>query len=272
VQLTIVRNNEIANASQLQGRSMKLALGAAFAAAGVLACSQAAADPRLDEKVYDPYIENHTAELEIRNGQEIGGDLGGERTTVLEGEYGLNDRVSLALVGSFAHAPGQGTDFSGIGLEGVVYLGRVPKLGIDTGLYLEYSKGLNGEDDAAEAKLLLAKTAGRFQGLVNFIIERPLGVPSGESYSSYGYAASVSWLVAGQLRLGAEAFGDLGDDHHFLSGPQGAYLGPQIKWEGRPKFSPVDIVVDAGWLKSIGADRLEAKSQARIAIEFEKHF
>jgi hypothetical protein len=251
---------------------MKLVLGAALAAAGMMACSQAAADPRLDEKVYDPYIENHTAELEIRHGQELGGALDGERTTVFEGEYGLNDRVSLALVGALAHDPGEGTALNGIGLEGVVYLGRVPKLGIDAGLYLEYTKGLNGEPDGGEAKLLLAKTAGRFQGLFNFIVERPLTGPSSERFNSYGYAASATWLVAGQLRVGAEAFGDLGDDHGFLKGPQGAYLGPQIKWEGRPSFSPVDIVVDAGWLKSIGADQLEAKSQARIAIEFEKHF
>jgi hypothetical protein len=272
MQLTIVRNSGIASASQLQGLKMKWVFGAAALAAVCASAGQAMADPRLDEKVYDPYIENHTAEFEFRNGQEIGGPLGGERTTVLEAEYGLNDRVSLALVGSIAHAPHEGSEFDGLGLEGVVYLGRIPKIGVDTGLYLEYTKGLNGEADAGEVKLLLAKTVGRFQGLFNFIVERPLGVPSGESYNSYGYAASATWLVANNLRVGAEAFGDLGDDHAFMSQPQGAYVGPQIRWEGRPSFSPVDIVIDAGWLKSVGEDRLEAKSQARINIEFEKHF
>ena len=251
---------------------MKWACGAAALAGGLIMAGRALADPRLDEKVYDPYIENHVAELEIRNGHEIGGALAGQNTTVLEGEYGLNDRVSLALVGAIAQVPGEGTRFDSLGLEGVVYLGRIPKIGVDTGLYLEYSKGLNGGDDGVEAKLLLAKTEGRFQGLVNFILERPVGAPAGQNINSYGYAASATWRVAGNLRVGAEAFGDLGDEHQFLSGPQGAYLGPQIKWEGRPSFSPVDIVIDAGWLKAIGADRGEAKSQARITLEFERHF
>ena len=272
MQLTIVRNSENANASQLQGLVMTWACRVLAAAVGLIGAGQAMADPRLDEKVYDPYIENHTAELEVRNGQEIGGALGGQRTTVLEAEYGLNDRLSLALVGAIAHVPGEGTKASGLGLESVFYLGRIPGIGVDAGVYLEYKKGLGGEPDAGEAKLLLAKTAGRFQGLVNLIVERPLNAPPGENINAYGYAASATWLVAGNFRVGAQAFGDLGDEHQFLSGPQGAYLGPQIKWEGRPSFSPVDIVVDVGWLKSIGADRLEARSQARINIEFEKHF
>ena len=45
--------------------------------------------------------------------------------------------------------------------------------------------------------------------------------PDGENFASYGYAASATWRVAGQLRLGAEALGDLGSDHG-LFGRQGA--------------------------------------------------
>ncbi len=252
--------------------TIRLALGALAAGIGVLAACQAQADPRLDEKVYDPYIENHTAELELRNGREIGGPLGGQNTTVVEAEYGLNDRVSMALVGSIGHEAGGVTKLDGLGLESVIYLGQIPKLGVDAGLYLEYTKGLQGETDAGEVKLLLAKTAGRFQGLFNFIVERPFGAPPGEDIASYGYAASATWQTVGNLRLGAQAFGDFGDEHGFLKGSQGAYLGPQIKWEGRPAFSPVDIVIDAGWLKSIGADRQEAASQVRFTLEFEKRF
>ncbi|MFC3070436.1 hypothetical protein [Phenylobacterium soli] len=243
-------------------------------AVGLTAMSAPAwADPRLDEKVYDPYIENHTLEFETRWGQELGpGELKGARTFIVEGEYGLNDRVSLALLGQIERAPGEGDRLVGLGLEGVMYLGQIPKVDVDTGLYLEYKKGLHGENDEGEAKLLLAKTAGRFQGLFNFIVERPFGAPNGEGFASYGYATSLTWRTIGNLRLGAEAIGDFGDDHGFLSRAQGAYVGPQLKWEGKPQFLPVDVVVDAGWLKSVSAARQEADSQAKIIVEFERRF
>ncbi len=134
------------------------------------------------------------------------------------------------------------------------------------------TKGFGGETDGLEGKLLLAKTAGRFQGLLNLIVERPLGAPAGEDFASYGYAASATWRTVGRLRLGAEAFGDLGDDHGFLSGHQGAYVGPQVKWEGRPRGAPFEIEVDAGWLAAVGPDRQEAASQARIDVELERPF
>jgi hypothetical protein len=244
-----------------------------LAAGLVMSAAPALADPRLDEVVYSPYVENHELEVESRWGQQLGdGSLKGARTLVEELEYGVNDRFSLALVGQIERAPGEGQRLTGVGLEGIAYLGQIPKLGVDIGIYLEYRKGVNGEDDAGEAKLLLAKTVDRFQGLFNVIVERPFGAPKGEGFASYGYAASATWRTVGNLRLGAEAFGDLGDDHGFLNRPQGAYVGPQLKWEGQPKFLPFEIELDAGWLAPVGAARSEAGSQARINLEFERRF
>lgn len=254
---------------------MKGGRGFWILAAGALTAlaAPALADPRLDEKVYSPYVENHMLELETRWGQEFGGGaLKGARTEVTEVEYGFNDRLSLALVGQVEREPGAGDRFVGTGLEGVYYLGQIPKLGVDTGLYLEYKKGLHGDDDEGEAKLLMAKTVDRFQGLLNFIVERPFGVPRGEGFASYGYAASATWRTWGALRLGVEAFGDLGDDHGFLKGRQGAYVGPQVKWETKPRFLPVEVALDAGWLKPFGAAKAEAASQARVSLEFERRF
>ncbi|HVM99112.1 MAG TPA: hypothetical protein VMT68_02770 [Caulobacteraceae bacterium] len=231
------------------------------------------ADPRLDEVVYSPYVENHVLEVETRWGQEFGpGDLQGARTEVVELEAGLNDRASLALVTAVQREPGESDRLTAIGLEGIYYLGQIPKVGVDTAAYLEIAKGFGGESDGLEAKLLFAKTSGRFQGLFNFIVERPLGAPAGEGFASYGYAASATWRTVGKLRLGVEAFGDLGDDHGFLSQPQGAYVGPQLKWEGRLPHMPAELEVDAGWLAAVGPDRHEAASQVRLNLEFEHRF
>jgi hypothetical protein len=239
----------------------------------VLFGAPALADPRLDEVVYSPYIENHMFEVETRFGSELGdGTLENAQTLVNELEYGVSDRLSLALVTTVESAPGEPRRLTGVGVEGIYYLGQIPKLGIDTGLYLEATKGAGGEPDGGEAKLLLAKTAGRFQGLFNFIVERPFNGPPGEVYAAYGYAASATWRTVGTLRLGAEAFGDFGDDHGFLNRAQGAYVGPQVKWEGQPKGLPFEIEVDAGWLAAVGPDRGEAASQARINLELERRF
>jgi hypothetical protein len=238
-----------------------------------LLSTPAHADPRLDEVVYSPYIEKHVFEIETRFGQEIGhGSEKGANTLVNEAEYGFSDRLSLALVTKLENTPDEGRRLTGVGIEGIYYLGQIPKIGVDAGLYLEATKGTNGESDGGEAKLLLAKTAGRFQGLFNFIIERPFNGPADERFASYGYAASATWRTVGNLRLGAEAFGDFGDDHGFLTHAVGAYVGPQLKWEGKPQSLPFEIEVDAGWLHAVGPDRDEAKSQARINIEFEHRF
>ena len=248
---------------------MKLLLIALPLAACLFAAAGAIADPRLDEKVYTPFVQNGVAEFELRTAGQLGGPQDGDATMVLEAEYGLNDRVSLAAVAGLERSPGEGTRLTSIGLEAVAYVGQIPGVGIDTGAYFEYGHGLNGEPDVLEGKLLFAKTAGRFQGLVNLIVERPLG-PAHEAFASYGYAASATWRTVGAIRVGAEAFGDLGDDHDF-PGPQGAYVGPQVLWEGRISHT-VDLGIDAGWLFPVGAVTAETHSQPRIGIELERRF
>jgi hypothetical protein len=252
----------------MRNRVVGLAFGLSVTCGG-----SALADPRLDEVVYSPYIENHMFELETRVGQEVGdGSLMDAQTLVTEAEFGVNDRLSLALVTKVERAPGEVQRLTGVGVEGIYYLGQIPKLGVDAGLYLEATKGAGGNSDSGEAKLLLAKTEGRFQGLFNFIVERPFSGPPGQVFATYGYAASATWRTVGNLRLGAEAFGDFGDDHGFLAHAQGAYVGPQLKWEGAPKNLPFEIEVDAGWLAAVGPDRHEASSQLKLNLELEHRF
>src|SRR5579862_8764731 len=144
-------------------RVRKEVLGLALGLSALLG-TPALADPRLDEVVYSPYVENHMFELETRFGQEIGhGSLKGANTLVTEAEYGVSDRLSLALVTTVESGPGEGRRLTGVGIEGIYYLGQIPKINLDLGLYLEVTKGADGESDGGEAKLLVAKTAGRFQ-------------------------------------------------------------------------------------------------------------
>jgi len=248
--------------------------GPAIAVASMaLAMAVAArADPRLDETVYSPVVEGRVLEFELRTARLTGGSQRSTPATVAEVGYGLDDRFSVALVATHE----TGTDGRGrltdVGIEGITRLGRIPGAGIDTGLYLEYRSGRNGEPDVGEAKLLLAKTQGRFEGLVNLIAERPFGAPRGEGYASYGYAVSALWQTTDQLRLGVEAFGDLGDDHGLLSRRQGAYAGPRLKWEIQPRGLPVSIAIDAAWLAALGPAHAEGRSETRLGVELERRF
>jgi hypothetical protein len=268
-------------------RAVMAVLGLALAVA-----SAARADPRLDEKVYDPYVEPGVLEVEARTAGLIdSAPGGGESASVFEWEYGVQKHLSLALVAVEGVQPHEGSRWRSVGVEAVVGLGRIPKIGVDSALYLEVQHGLGGEPDSVEGKLLLAKRAGRFEGLLNLIVERPLNAPGGD-FASYGYAASATWRTVGALRLGAEMLGDLGSDHSF-GGRQAAWLGPQLKWSFRPfggaGGSDADddgdedltssshrafweVQVDAGWLAAIGPARSEAASQARLGVELERHF
>jgi hypothetical protein len=246
-------------------------LAALFLCAGAALPSAAHADPRLDEVVYSPWVQNGVLEVESRVGRLSGGANAGAATTVEEIEYGVNDRVSVAVLGAIERPAGGSSRLDSVGLESVIYLGQIPKVGVDAAAYVEYRHGLVGEPSAAEAKLLLGKQAGRFEGLFNLILERPIGPHNDEHFASWGYAASATWRTWRQLRLGAEAFGDFGDDHAFL-GRQGAWVGPQVKWETKPKFLPVEVDVDAGWLAAVGQSRRDANNQLKLDIEFERRF
>ena len=247
-------------------------LHTAMAAALVtLFATAAQADPRLDEKVYDPYVRNHVLEAETRVARETGGALDRSVAYIGELEYGVSDNLSLAVLGKVTGGGGEPSRLRGVGIEAVYYLGQIPGLGVDVGLYGEYMKGLSDGETALEGKLLFAKRAGPVQALVNLIVERPLHVP-GEGYANYGYAGSVTVRAAKGLRLGVQAFGDLGDDRGFLKGRQGAYVGPQLLWEARSKTSPVELEVGVSWLKSVGANTREADSQFRVTLELERRF
>ena len=236
---------------------------------GLVGATAAVAGPHLDGKVYAPYVENGVFELEARGAQVNGGPLDGARKTVLEAEYGFSDRLSLALIAPIANDPGKGAKLQGLGVEGVYYLGQIPRVGIDVGIYGEYLAGVNGGEEVVEAKLLLAKRAGPFEGVVNLVVERPLNVAS-ERFANYSYAAAATWDVGHKLSLGVEAFGDLGDDYGLKSG--GAYVGPVAQWEFHPKDAPFEIEMRASWLAATGSSRDDADSQVRLTVALERKF
>jgi hypothetical protein len=247
----------------------RLAVTAAFSLA---AATVAQAEPGLANKVYSPYVVKGLAEVELRGGRLTGGPLDGEQAAIVELEYGVTDRLSLAVLGEFEQHAGEARKLDAIAVEAVAYLGHIPKLGIDVGLYGEYEQRIHNESGVAEAKLLLAKQSGAFRGLVNLIVEKPLTDKPGEGATEFAYAAEATWRAAYRLRLGAQAFGDIGTTHH-LGGRQPHYLGPVVQWETRPKWlNGAELEFEAAYLLPAGSARHDTDGQVRLMLEFERKF
>lgn len=243
----------------------------AFFALTFLWAGAAAAEPGLAQKVYDPYVRNGLSEVEIRTGRLLGGSAQGDQTTVLELEHGFNDRFTLAILGEFEDEPGESRKLDAIAVEGVAYLGQIPGLGVDAGLYVEYEQRLHNESGVLEGKLLLAKTHDQFQGLFNLIAEQALTARDGDGATEFGYAASATWETAPKLRVGIEAFGDFGTNRSF-GGSQPHYVGPVVKWETRPDWLPAELELEAGYLFAAGSARDYTDGQLRVLIALERRF
>lgn len=245
------------------------ALAAGLAWAGA---ASAADQPGLSNKVYDPYVKNGVTELELRSGRLTGGRLNGEQAAVVELERGVSDRLSIAVVGEFEQHAGEAGKLDSIGIEGVAYLGQIPGLGVDVGGYLEYEQRLHNESGVVEAKLLLAKRSGSFEGLINLISRTPLTNRAGQKASTFGYALQGTFETAPGLKLGAQAFGALGTSDT-LGGRQGRYIGPMANWELHPAWMKGgELELEAAYLLPVGTARADTNGQMRLMVAFERKF
>ena len=246
-----------------------VALGVAL---GLGLTGPARAEPGLANKVYSPYVRKGVTEVEVRAGRLTGGPLNGEQAAVIEVEQGISDRVSLAVLAEFEQHAGQAKTLDALAVEGVVYLGQIPVIGVDVGGYVEYEQRIRNESGVLEAKLLLAKRAGAFEGLFNLIAQKALTDRPGEDATAFGYAAQATWEVGRNLRLGGQAFGDLGTDRSF-GGRRGHYFGPVAQWEVRPGWlKGGELEFEAAYLLPVAAARDSTSGQARFLLEYERRF
>ena len=245
---------------------------AGMAAFNVAGAGAAMAAPGLANQVYSPYIKKGETEVEVRGGRLTGGALNGEQAAIVELEHGVNDRLSLAVLAEFEQHAGEARKLDAVAFEAVGYIGQTPWLGIDVGVYAEYEQRIHNESGVVEAKLLLAKRSGDFEGLLNLIVDKALTDKPGEGPVELGYAAQATWLVANRLRVGAQAFGDLGTPRHF-GGRQAHYLGPVAQWEIRPAWlNGAELEFEAAYLVPAGSARHDTDGQVRFSMGYERRF
>jgi hypothetical protein len=245
---------------------LAVAAGCMMAIAG-----SASAAPGMANKVYDPYVRNGVTEVEVRGGRLLGGQENGDSAAIVEVEHGFNDRFSLAVVGEFEDEPGARRKLDSVALEGVVYVGQIPGLGVDVGLYGEYEQRIHNESGVGEAKVLMARQMGPVHTSLNIIVRQAFTDRDGEGAMTFGYAAQGVVEVAPRFFFGAQAFGDIGQ-RGAIGGRQGHFAGPVIRYEFRNKVLPGEIEVEGAYLFPLGTAKDETDGQVRFAVEWEKRF
>ena len=221
------------------------------------------AAPGLDDVPYGATVEPGKSEIEARYGRLRGGVSDGEDALVIEAARGFSSRFYGAVLATFEREPDRSRRLETIAVEGIVTLGRIKGLDVDTAVYGEVEHGIHGPDNL-ETKLLLERRKGPFDSRLNLIAERALtsGAPV-----EVGYAASADYQVADDISVGAEAFGDLGSSHK-ITARREHFVGPSAKF-GFDHAGPGELELRAGYLFAVGRARDNSKGQLRFGLEYE---
>ncbi len=234
---------------------------------GAIATTAVHAAPGLGDAVYGATIAPGVTELETRYGRLTGGAADGEDALRLELSHGFSRRFYGAFLAELTREGAGPRRLDSVAVEGIVTLGRIGALGIDTAAYFEYEHGYLGHDKI-EAKALFERARGRFDARLNLIVDKTLD----SAAARLGYAASADWRTVGDVRLGAAAFGAAGDTDHF--GARGEhYLGPILKTELERLPIGGELEIEAGYLFALPGPAAErSDGQARLLLSWERRF
>ena len=228
--------------------------------AALAAPCAAQAAPGIDDEVYGAEVNKGQTEIESIYGRLTGGPDDGEDVLVLEAAHGFTDNLRIGVRGEFEKEPGETREFESFGVEAIYELGKVR--GVTLALYTEYEAVFEGADKV-ETKLLAQRKAGPLDLRFNLIAEKELqsGAPV-----ELEYATSADVKAIGDLRLGVQAFGQLGTTEDFLPRAE-HFLGPVAKFEIEG-LGP-ELECEVGYLFAAGKARDDADGQLRIFVEME---
>ncbi|MFC3174657.1 hypothetical protein ACFOD9_10370 [Novosphingobium bradum] len=237
---------------------MTAAITAAIIA--IAAPTAAHAAPGLADEVYAATVQAGEPEVELRYGRLGGGPDHGEDALKVEAGYGVTDRLRLAGVFEFEREAGLSRKAEAASLEAIYALGKAG--GIDVALYGEYEIGFHGPDKV-ETKLLLQRRTDKFDLRLNLIAEKPLA--SG-SKVELGYAAGAYAAVGGDIQLGVEAYGELGNFSRFAPHAE-HFIGPVAKFEIEG-LGP-ELGLQLGYLFALDKARDDTDGQLQVRLEME---
>lgn len=226
----------------------------------VLISTQASAEPGLGSEVYGAEVKKGELELEAIYGQLDGKAANGESVLKLEASYSPTDRLRLGVLGEIEKEPFDNREFEALGFEAIYELGKLG--GVTFAAYGEYEIVFDGPDKV-ETKLLMQRRDGPLDLRFNLIAEKELA--SGAAVE-LEYAASADVETFDEVRLGVQAYGELGTFDQFLPHAK-HFIGPVAKVEIEA-LGP-EIGLQAGYLFALGEARDGTNGQFRLAVEME---
>jgi high-affinity iron transporter len=175
------------------------------------------------KKVYSPHVEKGEWELEARGSYDFDDreSKGAAQKQKVAIGYGVTDQWFTEVYGKWEKDPdsGHGLEFTATQWENRFQISEPGAWFLDTGIYMEYEFA-SGDDhaDKIEGKILLEKELGRFDHIVNLILEKEVNGPGREGDLEGGIAWSGRYRWKQYLEPGVEwhsEFGELDDTGAF---------------------------------------------------------
>lgn len=241
-----------------------LALAALTATASPVILAPVAAQA---DKVYSPIIDEGEWELESRQLFSHDGDpaQNGQQKHIFEAAYGAKSYWSTGVLLEVERAPGEDAKATHVAWENIFQLTPQGKYWIDVGAYVELEKGLNGEANEIETKLLLEKEIYRWVATTNLIFKKDI---SGEDLNlKFAYNWRVKYRLNPKFELGVEGYGKMGEIRDFSpASEQYQALGPAIL--GRLPLGAGHIRYDIAYLRGLTDATPTSSFQFNLEYEF----
>jgi hypothetical protein len=226
-----------------------------------------------DFKVYSPYVEQDTLEIEARG--HIVTDRNPERRSArqdkMEVGYGVTSWWATSLFTEYEREPGSTYRRSATAWENIFQLTERGKYWLDAGLYVEYASAAEkSAADTLELKLLLEKNIGKFSNTVNLIFEREIGKNSSSRDVETSYAWRTRYRWKPELEPGIEIYGGLGNlDGLKVSSANSHQAGPVVSGKFRLD-SKSALLYQVGYL--FGLNHNSDDGAVKWQLEYERHF
>jgi hypothetical protein len=252
---------------------MRLAFGAKLSVrwlaslAAVFVASSSTAQPGMGNRVYGARVEAGATEIESSYSRLAGGAAGGQDVLLLEFAHGFSRGLAAGLQFEFEHIPGRRRALESVGVEGLFALGRLEELGLDVGIYAEYELVFDAADEL-EAALILQRSRWPFEARLNLVLEQEL--KRGRALE-IGYAGLADWELTEGLRLGVQAFGELGTHRRLLTRAE-HFAGPVLRSEIEGLPAGGELEIELSYLRALGAARDDADGQLRLVLEYQFSF
>lgn len=220
----------------------------------------ALAAPGLGDDVYPAELERGQPEAAISYHSLAGGTDDGESSLQFEGGWSPSDSLRLGVQVEFGQEPGLVREFEGIAIEASYELGRIGPVSIAA--YGAYAITPDGPDSVI-ARLMLQHRSGPVDLRFNLNAEKTL---RSVDKLELGYGIQADAEVADELRLGVQAFGELGTFDRFL--PDAGHFAGPVASLGFGDSGPA-LELQAAYLFALGTARQDTEGQFRMSLALE---